>query len=166
MALASIKITSYWSFFSNEFEILYVCIPFPKNSLTFLSWYRYIFDFQIVWNSSKVGAPSFWVDIPNGLKFFPVLCTTCLSCHFQMAWNSSKVIFQGASSGRSAGGLRLNCLWTSSALGAGKGLFKPRMHQAPISSKVCALHFWVDITRCDFQMVWNSGPQVKSNPQE
>ena len=40
--------------------------------------------------------------------------------------------FQGASSGRSEGGPRLNHLWTSSTLGAGKGLFRPRMHPAPM----------------------------------
>ena len=40
--------------------------------------------------------------------------------------------FQGASLLRSEGGPRLNRLWSSSAPGAGKGLFRPRMHPAPI----------------------------------
>ena len=44
--------------------------------------------------------------------------------------------FQGASSlRRSEGGPRSNRLWTLSALGAGKGLFRPRMHiQLPLGT--------------------------------
>ena len=41
------------------------------------------------------------------------------------------LFFQGASSERSEGGPTLKRLWTSSASGAGKGLFGPRMHPAP-----------------------------------
>ena len=37
------------------------------------------------------------------------------------------IFFQSASSGRSEGVPRLKRLWTSSAPGAGKGLFRPRM---------------------------------------
>ena len=42
---------------------------------------------------------------------------------------STMLLIQGASSlRRSEGGPSLNRLWTLSAPGAGKGLFRPRMH--------------------------------------
>ena len=49
-----------------------------------------------------------------------------------VGWYIILGFFQGASSGRSEGGPRLNRLWTSSTPGAGKGLFRPHMHPAPI----------------------------------
>ena len=64
----------------------------------------------------------FFNEHANNLKFMP-----------QILEFTKRVFFQGASSGRSEGGLRLNRLWTLSAPGAGKGLFRPRMHPAPIT---------------------------------
>ena len=54
------------------------------------------------------------------------------------------VFFQGTSSlRRSEGGPRPNLLWTSSALGAGKGLFRPRMRiQPPLDFDVMLVIFW------------------------
>ena len=54
-----------------------------------------------------------------------------LKSHSPSAAECSESFFQGASSGRSKGGPRLNRLWKSSAPGAGKGLFRPRLHPAP-----------------------------------
>ena len=52
-----------------------------------------------------------------------------------------QVFFQGASSGRSEGGSRLNRLWTSSAPGAGKDLFRRRMHPAPIRKQFNCIRY-------------------------
>ena len=87
-------------------------------------------DFQPIWQCGQV--------VPTKELFKLQIPGTSTDPAYQNGWKAWKsffrtynleskieAFFQGASSGRSEGDPRLNRLWTSSAPGAGKGLFRP-----------------------------------------
>ena len=101
-------------------------------------WQNYIVNIFISYSSimsEKNGVPATWLlQLLNKDWYFPFLVL------FFRKYTFSLNFFQGASSGRSEGDPRLNRLWTLSAPGAGKRLFRPCMHPAPCFASIPCSH--------------------------